>query len=130
MGTVEPLRVQTLQMAHHTGEITLRSPKTNMVVVAHKTVSKDFNAPKLMGLGESPKKRFIVLFPQEGLLPGTPTVHDMIDSSWKLNPKWVRHQTRRQQNQEHLSTKDLTPFLPQVPLLMKGHTLSPFYSRS
>jgi hypothetical protein len=62
MVPVEPLRVKTIYVAHDTGQITLRGPKTKMVVVVHKTVSKDFDAPKLMGLSEGVKKCLTVSF--------------------------------------------------------------------
>lgn len=41
-----------------------------MVVIVHQTVSKDFNAPELMGLGKRFKKRLVVLFMQKCLLTG------------------------------------------------------------
>jgi hypothetical protein len=78
-------------MAHHTGKIALRSPQAHMVVVAHETVRKDFNSPKLMDLSQGVEKYFIVSLVQEGLLPGASPVHDMIERGGKLNAQGTRH---------------------------------------
>jgi hypothetical protein len=57
---VESLRIDAVYVAHDPGEIASRCSHTQMIVIAHQTIDKDFDAPKPMRFGDRIEKRLIV----------------------------------------------------------------------
>ena len=91
--SVESLRVESIEMLHHPGEISLGRAQTHMIVVAHDTISKYFHCPTIANFTDGFEKRFVVLLVEENFLPRTSTVHYVIDGSGILNTKRPRHET-------------------------------------
>jgi hypothetical protein len=88
VSTVESLRVQAIHMAHDAGEIPIRCPQQQMVVIVHQTVREHLHTPQLMRLTERAEKYLIVRFAQEGLSAGAAAVHHMIHRPRKFDPQW------------------------------------------
>ena len=79
MTAIKPLRVQPMHMPHHSRQIPFRRPKTNMIVIAHQTVRKDFYSPivRELRLGSQETPRNLLL--KKGRLPSGAPVHNVID---------------------------------------------------
>jgi hypothetical protein len=90
--SVESLRVESVEMLHHPGEISLGRAQTHMIVSAHNTIGKYFHCPTIANFTDGLKKSFVVLLVEEDFLPRTSTVHYVIDGSGILNTKRPRHE--------------------------------------
>jgi hypothetical protein len=88
---VEPLCVESVHMSHDAREISLRGAQTEVIVVPHETVGKDFDSPPVVNFPNGFHKALVVLLVDKDLLPSASTVHDVIVGFGILDTKWSSH---------------------------------------
>src|SRR3970282_3048118 len=91
MNTVKSLSVESIQMSHDAREISLRGTQTDVIVIPHKTIGKEFNSPTLMDFTNGFKKGFVILVIVKDVLSSASTIHNVIDGSGILNSQRPRH---------------------------------------
>lgn len=91
VNTVESLSVESIQMPHDAREISVWGTQTDVIVIPHQTVCKEFDSPTVMDFARGLKKGLVVLLVEKDLLPRASPVHDVIDSSRVLNTKRPGH---------------------------------------
>src|SRR5574341_875923 len=89
MAPIESLGVDPINMAHDPREIPLRRSKTEVIMVTHQRIGKNFDSPAPMGFGHGVEKRLIVSVVCKRWLLRPSSVHNVIDGLGKLNSEWT-----------------------------------------
>src|SRR6185503_5470212 len=114
---VEPCGVCAQKPLHSSHQIGLGRFRHQMKMIAHQTIGMDLPFSLQAGLGQCFKEPFpIRVILENRLLPIT-AVHDMINRSWVLEPKFSGHASHPTQPGELLSIAWSDPFTFMTPLL-------------
>jgi hypothetical protein len=113
VSTIETLGVDTVQMSHPRGEISVNRFHNKVIVIVHKTVSVTMPVEAFHRLLENEEKPGPITVALKNLHPGVSPRGQMVNRAWKFNPHGSCH------NAHHtpldLIIQDLTPYTLRQP---------------
>lgn len=91
MAPIESLRVDAVEVAHDSEQISFQCSKTEMIVIPHQRIGKNIYSPQPMGLANGIEEGFLVTVVGKRRLSCRAPVHDVIHGSGQLDSQWTRH---------------------------------------
>jgi hypothetical protein len=88
---VEPLRVDTINVAHASRDIRLRCLQQKVIVIRHEAVGGNTDIPGLRGLLEKIDKQDVIAPATENRLPAPAAVHCVVPPILACYPERPRH---------------------------------------
>jgi hypothetical protein len=88
---IDPLCVDTVDMAHAARQVRMRRFDQQMIVVGHQTVRVTEPSAPLNGATEDFKKRTVIGIGEVDLLSSVTTARNVVDGSFVFNPQWACH---------------------------------------
>src|SRR5437899_2541491 len=91
VGAVEPLSIQSVEVAHDAGEITQGGLKEQVVMSGHAAVGEDLDPPAAVNVLEQVEEAVVIGVPEEDPPALQAAVHDMVVGTGELDAQRSSH---------------------------------------
>src|SRR3989454_7681449 len=91
VGAVEPLSIQSVEVAHDAGQIAQRGLEEQVVMGGHAAVGKDLDLPSAVNVLEKVEEAVVIGVPKEDRPALQAAVHDMVVGAGKLDAQRSSH---------------------------------------